>query len=312
MKLSILITNPNGKDSSLCLCSVKAALAEMEAEIQTVGTKEGQTLAETIGQAICRSTGEYVLLLEPEAIIGEESIRLLCFFMDEHPDAGAIGLKMLNKHGVCLPGRQEESRSLWVSLRKMFGGNSGKQKVSVFDTFDFSYLTKEEEQRVDILAGGCMMFRREVFEKIDFQEIISEDEDAGWLCKGLPEGYKSYYLPERVIYYSWGASYTSKAKKQKHRRMLIICRKEDYKKIKNVCREQIPELERVGLWNMNEERVIDAISRRNQMEGFTDYVFCWPDTRFEQMSLLMDRMVNKQITYHIYDKESKHLVSPGK
>ena len=53
------------------------------------------------------------------------------------------------------------------------------------------------------------------------------------------------------------------------------------------------------LWNLNEERVMDAICRRNQMKRFTDLVFCYPDARFEQMLLLMDKVADKRINYHI-------------
>ena len=44
---------------------------------------------------------------------------------------------------------------------------------------------------------------------------------------------------------------------------------------------------------------MDAICRRNQMKRFTDLVFCYPDARFEQMLLLMDKVADKRINYHI-------------
>ena len=61
----------------------------------------------------------------------------------------------------------------------------------------------------------------------------------------------------------------------------------------------MPDLEYVNLWNLNEERVMDAICRRNQMKRFTDLVFCYPDVRFEQMLLLRDKVADKRINYHI-------------
>lgn len=56
------------------------------------------------------------------------------------------------------------------------------------------------------------------------------------------------------------------------------------------------------------ERVMDAICRKNQMKGFTDYAFCFPDARYEQMLLFMDKLVNKKAVYHIYTKKSGRLV----
>ena len=67
-------------------------------------------------------------------------------------------------------------------------------------------------------------------------------------------------------------------------------------------------LEFVNLWDLDVERVMDAICRKNQMKGFTDYAFCFPDARYEQMLLFMDKLVNKKAVYHIYTKKSGRLV----
>ena len=111
MKLSIIIVNYNVKYFlEQCLCSVRAAIAGMEAEVLVVDNhsadgsveylrprfpevtfienKDNPGFAKANNQAIRISSGEYVLLLNPDTVIGEESVRSLCFFMDEHPEAG--------------------------------------------------------------------------------------------------------------------------------------------------------------------------------------------------------------------------------
>lgn len=100
--------------------------------------------------------------------------------------------------------------------------------------------------------------------------------------------------------------------RSKHKRLLVLCREDNFEVIKAACVKRMPELEHINLWDLNEERVMDAICRRNQMKEFTDYAICYPDARFEQMLLLMDSMVSKKVTYHIYCKESGQLISPGK
>ena len=137
MKLSIIIVNYNVKYFlEQCLCSVRAAIAGMEAEVLVVDNhsadgsveylrprfpevtfienKDNPGFAKANNQAIRISSGEYVLLLNPDTVIGEESVRSLCFFMDEHPEAGGIGVKMLDGHGVFLA---EFSLSLGVFLQ---------------------------------------------------------------------------------------------------------------------------------------------------------------------------------------------------
>ena len=90
-----------------------------------------------------------------------------------------------------------------------------------------------------------------------------------------------------------------KAKAVKHRRLLILCREDHFEEVKAVCLKAMPDLEFVNLWDLDVERVMDAICRRNQMKRFTDLVFCYPDVRFEQMLLLMDKVADKRINYHI-------------
>ena len=77
------------------------------------------------------------------------------------------------------------------------------------------------------------------------------------------------------------------------------------------CGEAMPTWQRARLWNLDEERVMNAICRRNQMKGFTDYVFCYPDVRFEQMLLFMDTLKSKQVSYHIFNTKSGRVVSAG-
>ena len=99
-----------------------------------------------------------------------------------------------------------------------------------------------------------------------------------------------------------------KAKAVKHRRLLILCREDHFEEVKAVCLKAMPDLEFVNLWDLDVERVMDAICRKNQMKGFTDYAFCFPDARYEQMLLFMDKLVNKKAVFHIYTKKSGRLV----
>ena len=105
MKLSIIIVNYNVKYFlEQCLCSVRAAIAGMEAEVLVVDNhsadgsveylrprfpevtfienKDNPGFAKANNQAIRISSGEYVLLLNPDTVIGEESVRSLCRYCD--------------------------------------------------------------------------------------------------------------------------------------------------------------------------------------------------------------------------------------
>lgn len=387
MKLSIIIVNYNVKYFlEQCLCSVRAAVSGLEAEVFVVDNhstdgsvaylrprfpevvfienSDNPGFAKANNQAIRQCTGEYVLLLNPDTVIGEESIRSLCFFLDEHPEAGGVGVKMLDGHGVFLPESKRSFPSPWVSFCKIFGLSKLRTNSRIFARYSLPYLDADKQHSVEVLAGAFMMLRHEALDKIGLldEDFFMYGEDIDLSYRIVQAGYKNYYLPERILHYKGESTKQGDAKyvkafygamlifyrkyypqsgwlmrffislavllkglfafllprsgkkkgKTKHRRLLVLCNEEHFEEVKAACIQRMPELEFVNSWDLDEERVMDAICRRNQMKGFTDYAFCSPDARFEQMLLLMDKMVNKKTTYHIYNKVSKQLISPGK
>ena len=388
-KLSIVIVNYNVKYFlEQCLLSVKAATVGMEAEVLVVDNnssdgsvdylrpkfpevvfienKDNPGFAKANNQAISQCTGEYVLVLNPDTIIGEEALRTLSFFMDEHPEAGGIGVKMLDGHGAFLLESKRSFPSPWVSFCKLFGLSRLFPKSTLFSRYSLAYLNPNKQHQVDVLAGAFMLLRHEALDKVGLfdESFFMYGEDIDLSYRIALGGYKNYYIPERILHYKgestkrddmkyvrnfYGAmrifykKYYARSQwlmsffinmgialkacvafgkrllgakdmkaKVKHRRLLVLAAEENFEQVKKVCSKRMPELEFINLWDLDEERVMDAICRKNQMKAFTDFAFCLQDVRFEQILLFMDTMNSKRMTYHIYNKVSNQLVSPGK
>ncbi len=387
-KVSIVIVNYNVCFFlEQCLCSVQAAINGIDAEIIVVDNcstdhsveylqprfpdvrfienTQNIGFAKANNQAIKECRGEYILVLNPDTVIGEESIRTLCFFMDEHEKAGAVGVKMLDGCGVFLPESKRSFPTPWVSFCKLFGLSKLFPNSRQFARYYLPYLNPDRQHRVDVLAGAFMFIRRAALEKAGlFDEaffMYGEDIDLSYRIS--QSGYVNYYLPERILHYKgestkhkeikyirtfynamlifyqkyyprsgwfmrftvniavgikafWSACFgRSNAKtprpKNKKRRLLILCYEQDFEKIKKTCASYIPQLEYINHWNLNEDRAMDAINRRNQMKGFTDITFAYPAMRFEQMLLFMDTLPNESTLFHIYNNQYQRLISPG-
>lgn len=388
MKISIIIVNYNVKYFlEQCLYSVRASIMGLEAEVFVVDNhstdgsldylrpkfpevifienQDNPGFAKANNQAIRQSAGEYILLLNPDTIIGEACIHSLCFYLDENPIVGGIGVKMLDGHGVFLPESKRSFPSPWVSFCKIFGLSKLFPSSPVFARYSLPYLNKDEEHPVEVLAGAFMLLRRAALDKVGVldESFFMYGEDIDLSYRIVLGGYQNRYMPERILHYKgestkhgdmkyvkafYGAMlifyrkyypqsgwlmrffihmavwmraclavlFPRRGKKKtigkKDRRILVLCREEYFGQVKTACIEGMPEAEFINLWNLGEEKVMDAVCRRNQIKKFTDFVFCYPDVRFEQMLLLMDRMVNKKMTYHIYNVKSEQLISPGK
>lgn len=387
-KLSVVIVNYNVKYFlEQCLYALRSAAAGLDAEIFVVDNassdgsveylrplfpevnfienKDNPGFAKANNQAIRLAKGEYVLLLNPDTVIGEENLRTLCFFLDEHPEAGGVGVKMIDGHGRFLPESKRAFPAPWVSFCKISGLSRLFPRSRRLARYSLPFLEEDKIHEVDVLAGAYMLLRREALDKVGLldEAFFMYGEDIDLSYRIVLGGYKNYYLPERILHYKgestkqgdmkyirafygamlifykkyyprsgWllngmiqtavfltaalsivprKAASGGKTRKQR-RRILVLCGESRFPEIKKICAQQMPEAEFINLWNLDEQRATDVMCRRNQMKGFTDYVFCFPDVRFEQMLLLMDRGVNKRITYHIYHSKNGRLVSPGK
>ena len=386
-QLSVVIVNYNVKHFlEQCLCFVQAATQGWDVDIYVVDNhssdgsveyirplfpdvifmenQENVGFAKANNQAFRICKGEYVLMLNPDTAIGEESLRSLCYFMDEHPEAGAIGLKMLNGNGIFLAESKRSFPTPWVSFCKLFGLSKLFPDSPKYASYALPYLSPDEQHEVDVLSGAFMLMRHEALEKTGLldEKFFMYGEDIDLSYRFIQAGYKNYYMPERMLHYkgestqkvsyhflkrfygamlifykkyypdtpSWlnglikiaiimqaaGASvinlFHSDHKKVHKHRLLIVARKETFVQYKKEILSHFKKTEFTNLWNLDEERITSAECRMNQMKRFTDIVFVYPDTRFEQMFLLMDLMPNKNLAYHIFHKKSKRMVSPSK
>ncbi len=227
MKLSIVIVNYNVKYFlEQCLHSVQNGCNGIEVEIFVVDNdsvdgsvkmvkdkfpdihlienKENKGFSSANNQAIRRSKGEYVLLLNPDTIVEDDTLRKVVDFMDQHPDAGGLGVKMLDGKGKFLP---ESKRGLpypSVAFFKVFGLSSLFPKSKLFSTYHLGYLDKDETHVVDVLAGAFMLVRKKVLDKIGLldEEFFMYGEDIDLSFRITKAGYKNYYYPgTRIIHY---------------------------------------------------------------------------------------------------------------
>jgi len=226
MKLSVIIVNYNVKYFlEQCLRSVLKASKNIETEIFVVdnnssdnsveyltplfpevtfiANKDNPGFSKANNQAIELAKGEYILLLNPDTVVGENTFSEVCRFMDEHPDAGALGVKMLDGAGNFLPESKRGFPSPWNSFCKMFGLSRLFPQSPFFSKYHLRYLDENQTHEVDVLAGAFMLLRKSVLDKIGLLDgaffMYGEDIDLSYrITLG---GYKNYYLPIPITHY---------------------------------------------------------------------------------------------------------------
>ncbi len=226
-KLSVIIVNYN-----VChfleqaLISVKKAIEGIDAEVFVVDNnsvdgsvemvrqkfdfvtlidnKENLGFSKANNQAIQKAKGEYVLLLNPDTIVEENTFHKCIDFMDRHPEAGGLGVKMLDGAGKFLPESKRGLPTPWVAFYKIFGLAALFPNSKKFGGYHLGYLDKDQINPVPILSGAYMFMRRAALDKVGWLDEVffmyGEDIDLSYrLIKG---GYQNYYYPEtRIIHY---------------------------------------------------------------------------------------------------------------
>lgn len=228
MKLSIIIVNYNVKYFlEQCLTSILASQFDSEYEVIIVDNNSTDNslpylksrftqpniyylandhnsgFATANNQAIRQARGEYILLLNPDTVLGENVLSNVCRFMDNKPESGAVGVKMINGYGTFLPESKRGFPTLWASFCKISGLAAIFPKSGFFGKYNLRYLDENKVHQVPILAGAFMMIRRAALDKAGLldEAFFMYGEDIDLSYRITKAGYNNYYLPEKIIHY---------------------------------------------------------------------------------------------------------------
>jgi len=213
-----------------CLYSVYKALREITGEVivvdnnsvdgsaQMTGEKfpgvklicntENTGFARACNQGIAIASGKYVLLLNPDTLIEETTLSKTIHFIEDHPDAGAVGVKMIDGKGEFLPESKRALPTPVVAFYKIFGLSRLLPRSKIFNRYYLGNLDENRTHPVEILTGAFMMIRAEVLRKtggLD-EDFFMYGEDIDLCYRILKAGYKNYYFPETTIVHYKGES----------------------------------------------------------------------------------------------------------
>jgi GT2 family glycosyltransferase len=227
MRLSIIIVNYNVEHFlEQCLLSVRKACEGLDAEVIVVdnasvdgstsmvrerfpevlliANEDNRGFSRANNQGIKQSKGEYVLLLNPDTVVEEETFRTCISFMDQHQDCGGLGIRMLDGKGNFLPESKRGLPTPEVAFYKIFGLSTLFPRSKRFARYHLGYLDEHETHEVEILSGAYMFMRKSALDKVGLldEEYFMYGEDIDLSYRLIKGGYKNYYLPEaRIIHY---------------------------------------------------------------------------------------------------------------
>ncbi len=176
--------------------------------VQFLSNKENEGFAKACNKGAVLAKGGFILFLNPDTIIAEDTLSKCIQFFNDHIDAGAIGVKMIDGTGKFLKESKRSFPSPFTSLFKLIGLASLFPHSSLFSRYHLGYLDENENHKVDVLAGAFMMISREAFEKVGLfdEDFFMYGEDIDLSFRMQESGYQNYYLSDTNIIHFKGES----------------------------------------------------------------------------------------------------------
>ncbi len=221
--LSIVIVSYNTKDFiKECIKSIHKTIGKLKFEIiivdnaSTDGTvdeieklkshipitflqnKENLGFSKANNLGVGRATGRYILFLNPDIEIYENTLPGMVKFMDEQKQAGAATCKLVLPKGKIDDACHRGFPTPWNAfthfsgLAKLFG------KTKLFGGYNLGFLDFSKTHEIDVLVGAFMLVRRKAGEEVGWWDedyfFYGEDIDFCYLLK--QKGWKIYYVPQ--------------------------------------------------------------------------------------------------------------------
>ena len=198
----IIVVDNNSDDGSI------PAINEKYPEVRTIQNNVNVGFGAANNQAMEISSGKFILLLNPDTIVRENTFSEMINFLEQNPKVGIAGCKVLNPDGTLQLACRRSFPKPWVSFTKVTGLSKIFPNSKLFAKYNLTYLDENKSYEVDAISGSFMMMTREAYNKVggfdtDFF-MYGEDLD---LCYRIQKaGLKVFYVHKTEIIHYKGES----------------------------------------------------------------------------------------------------------
>lgn len=177
--------------------------------LRLIENKRNHGFGQANNQAVKLAKGEYVLYLNPDTLVTENTLEDCLRFADGHPDLGALGVKMLDDSGMFAKESRRSVPTPWISFCKMVGLTALFPNSRFFGRYYAAEKSREEAQPIEIVSGAFMMVRHEEPLCLFDEDFFMYGEDIDLSYRLLQAGKRNYYLPTPIIHYKGESTHKS-------------------------------------------------------------------------------------------------------
>lgn len=189
-----------------------AMIRETFPDVHLIANQDNVGFSTANNQAIRIAKGRYILILNPDTIIEEDTLNICLRHMDANRSAGAMGVKMIDGAGNFLPESKRDLPTIWNSFTKLAGLAQLFPKSKLFNGYALGYLDEDAQHKIKVLCGAFMFVRRSVIDQVGMfdERFFMYGEDIDWSRRIIEGGHEIHYVPDTTIIHYKGES-TKKA-----------------------------------------------------------------------------------------------------
>jgi GT2 family glycosyltransferase len=198
--------------------------------VRLLANPDNRGFARAANQGFREARGRHLLLLNPDAELGEAAADLCVAYLDAHADAGVVGARVLNPDGSLQRACRRSVPTPMVSLFRLGGLGRLFPRHPAARAYNLEDADSGLTMDVDAVSGSFLMVRREALERAGGMDeryfLYAEDIDFCMAVKRA--GYRVVYYPEAVAVHHKGASSRQArllANREFHRSMVLFHRK---------------------------------------------------------------------------------------
>ncbi len=205
-KVEVIVVDNKSIDGS------QAMLQAEFPEVTTIFNQENVGFSTANNQGIKIAKGSYILLLNPDTVLSENTLSVCLDKAKSTANCGAIGVKLIDGKGNYLPESKRGYPGIWTSFCKFSGLGRIFSNSKFFNAYYLGHLDKEVANEIDVLCGAFMFIPKKVLDKAGLldEQFFMYGEDIDLSYRIQQAGFTNYYLPETSIIHYKGES-TKKA-----------------------------------------------------------------------------------------------------
>jgi GT2 family glycosyltransferase len=194
----IFVVDNNSADGSCSMVSIEFP------EVRLIMNNDNRGFSAANNQALKLAAGRYILLLNPDTIVEEDTFKKCITFMDSHPDAGATGVRMIDGKGRLLPESKRALPTPKTAFFKIVGLSYIFPKSRLFNRYYLGHLDNLQISQAEVISGAFMFLRGEAVAGTGLfdEDFFMYGEDIDYSYRLKKAGFNNYYYPEiKIIHY---------------------------------------------------------------------------------------------------------------